>query len=226
MQFLSLSGAIKIAMSEPGFSPSHAFDREKSDFHYLTVEARDELGEGNRNTVELLLHLVDVNDNAPVFRSRAFEGRVAESASVGSLVLVSNTHSPLVIKATDRDTGINSLLYYEIMEEHARRFFDVDESTGAVRTVSALDYETQSSFEFNVRVSDRGTPRLSSESLAMVRIDITDENDSPPKFDHAEYRNVLLLPTYADVVVVQLNASDPDTGVDTVLRLVSERVRT
>ena len=106
-------------------------------------------------------------------------------------------------------------------------------------------------------MSDRGTPRLSSESLAMVRvlqyssnlddtparlsqhvsyqpiccppcllklnnfkvrIDITDENDSPPKFDRAEYTAVLLLPTYADVAVVQVNASDPDTGVDTVLR--------
>ena len=56
-----------------------------------------------------------------------------------------------------------------------------------------------------------------------MRIDITDENDSPPKFDRAEYNAVLLLPTYADVAVVQLNASDPDTGVDTVLRLVAER---
>ena len=200
-------------------------DFERVRFYNLTVEAAS-MANGKRDRCTVNVHVLDVNDNAPVFRSRAFEGRVAESASVGSLVLVSNTHSPLVIKATDRDTGINSLLYYEIMEEHARRFFDVDESTGAVRTVSALDYETQSSFEFNVRVSDRGTPRLSSESLAMVRIDIADENDSPPKFDHAEYRTVLLLPTYADVAVVQLNASDPDTGVDTVLRLVSERVRT
>ena len=58
----------------------------------------------------------------------------------------------------------------QILEEHARRFFAVDESTGAVRTVSALDYEAQPSFQFNVRVSDRGTPRLSSESLAMVRV--------------------------------------------------------
>ena len=31
------------------------FDREKLDFHFLTVEARDDLGRGNRNTVELLI---------------------------------------------------------------------------------------------------------------------------------------------------------------------------
>ena len=59
----------------------------------------------------------------PMAIRRSFEGRVAESTSVGSLVLVRDAHSPLVIRASDRDTGINSLLYYEIMEEHARRSY-------------------------------------------------------------------------------------------------------
>ena len=80
--------------SEPGFSPSHAFDREKSDFHYLTVEARDELGEGNRNTVELLLHLVDVNDNAPKFRQDSYETRIAENDD--------RFASPFVVTADDK----------------------------------------------------------------------------------------------------------------------------
>ena len=56
------------------------------------------------------------------------------------------------------------------------------------RTASPLDYESHGRFDFNVRVSDRGRPRLSSESLAVVRIDVVDENDSPPKFDRSEYR--------------------------------------
>ena len=81
-------------MSEPGFSPSHAFDREKSDFHYLTVEARDELGEGNRNTVELLLHLVDVNDNAPIFRQDSYETSIAENDD--------RFTSPFVVSADDK----------------------------------------------------------------------------------------------------------------------------
>ncbi len=43
------------------------FDREKSSLHYLTVEARDDLGKGNRNNVEIVVHIIDVNDNAPRF---------------------------------------------------------------------------------------------------------------------------------------------------------------
>ena len=34
--------------------------RERADSHYLTVEARDERGRGNRNTVELVIRLVTV----------------------------------------------------------------------------------------------------------------------------------------------------------------------
>ena len=100
---MSLSGVIKIAMSEPGFSPSHAFDREKSDFHYLTVEARDELGEGNRNTVEVLLHLVDVNDNAPIFRQDSYETSIAENDD--------RFTSPFVVSAGDK-VSFTLLKYY------------------------------------------------------------------------------------------------------------------
>ena len=34
--------------------------RERADSHYLTVEARDERGRGNRNTVELVIRSVTV----------------------------------------------------------------------------------------------------------------------------------------------------------------------
>ena len=54
--------------------------------------------------------------NHQIVLRRSFEGRVAESASVGSLVLVRSAHSPLVIRASDRDTGVNSLLFYEVKE--------------------------------------------------------------------------------------------------------------
>ena len=55
------------------------FDREKSDFHFLTVEARDDLGRGNRNTVELLIRLTDVNDNPPIFEQKEYVGFLKEN---------------------------------------------------------------------------------------------------------------------------------------------------
>lgn len=63
-----------------------------------------------------------------------------------------------------------------------------------------------------MRVSDLGRPRLSSDALALVRIRVTDVNDCAPQFDRSDYNVTLLLPTYADVSVLQVNASDPDDG--------------
>jgi protocadherin Fat 1/2/3 len=131
---------------------------------------------------------------------------------------VEKNYNPLVIKATDADTGVNSLLSYEILEERAKKFFAIDESTGALRSITALDYEEQKIFKFNVRVSDRGSPSLSSDKLARVTIEVLDENDSAPFFEKKIYNVVLLLPTFKDVLVAQVNATDPDVGIKTQLR--------
>lgn len=55
------------------------FDRELIARHYLTVEARDDLGKGNRNTVQLIINIEDVNDNAPMFLANRYEARLLEN---------------------------------------------------------------------------------------------------------------------------------------------------
>lgn len=62
-------------------------------------------------------------------------------------------------------------------------------------------------FQFHVRVSDRGKPKLTSEMFAEVLISISDVNDCPPQFSQTEYNTTLLLPTYANVVVLQVRST-------------------
>lgn len=57
-----------------------------------------------------------------------------------------------------------------------------------------------------------GKPRLSSETAAKVQISVTDVNDCPPVFTQSEYNVTLLLPTYQNVAVVQVNATDRDSS--------------
>ena len=47
--------------------------REEQATHYLTLEARDNLGRGNRGQVELVLQLEDENDNAPQFMVESYQ---------------------------------------------------------------------------------------------------------------------------------------------------------
>ena len=79
----SKTGVVSLAAG--GFT----LDREERKTHHLT-------GEGNTNMVELLIHLMDINDNAPVFSAERYE-----------FFLLENSHQfkvPLVVMATDQGT--------------------------------------------------------------------------------------------------------------------------
>lgn len=49
-------------------------------------------------------------------------------------------------------------------------------------------------------------------------------NDSPPKLSQDTYETVLLLPTYAGVEVLQVEASDPDMTSDFTLKSVTPQL--
>ena len=183
---------------------------EDTRFYNLTVQVSNMVGKKAETAVNI--HILDINDNIPHFEKLIFEGNISENAPIGSLILVNHT-TPLVIKASDADSGLSALLLYEILEEHAKKFFSIDSSTGAIRTIKILDFESQAFFEFNVRVSDMGKPRLSAETTANVKIYVRDENDSPPNFDNAVFTAMLLLPTFKNVSVMVVNATDPDISV-------------
>ena len=74
----SITGVITTSNENAERSAQTSFDREKSNFHYLTVEARDDNGEGNRNTVEILIYVTDKNDNPPFFELNQYETYLPE----------------------------------------------------------------------------------------------------------------------------------------------------
>lgn len=181
-------------------------DHETQNFYNFSVEVTNTLGQKDTCSVEV--HVLDTNDNRPSFQASSFAGFISELASIGSLVLESQYY-PLVIKANDQDAGINSLLSYEILDAEAKNNFAIDESTGALRTINTLDYELKPKYEFEVRVSDRGSPRLTSDTTTKVIIDLKDENDCPPKFISDQPSEViLLLPTFKGVPVAQVKGND------------------
>lgn len=196
-------------------------DFERRNFYNFTVAASNTIGIKTKATVNI--HVLDVNDNRPAFEKSLFKGHVSETASVGSLVLIDEKENtglhlhPMVIKASDKDTGINALLSYEILDAEAKQYFAIDEATGALRTISSMDYESNTMFKFEVRVSDRGVPRLTSDSTTSVTIRIDDENDSPPKFTNTDSEALMLLPTFTGVHVMNVYAEDPDLGLNTTL---------
>ncbi|XP_062837544.1 protocadherin Fat 1 isoform X2 [Anolis carolinensis] len=183
-------------------------DFETLSFYSLTIQGTNMAGQSANTT--LLVHLQDKNDNAPTFMQTEYTGHISESASANSVVLT-DRHVPLVIRATDADKDSNALLVYQIVEPSVHKYFTIDSSTGAIRTVMSLDYEERNTFRFSVQVSDMGTPRLFAEYAANVTIRVIDINDCPPVFSKDLYEATVLVPTYKGVKVVMVNATDADS---------------
>lgn len=219
LQFDIIAGntdsAFMISPSTGVITTQKTLDYETTKFYNLTIDAVNMASVSA--TCNVIVHILDRNDNAPEFLRSVYKGIVTEGAPVGSLILT-NTSEPLVIKATDADSEVNALLHYDIIDILPRQYFHIDASTGAIRTIRLLDYETLNRFSFQVQVSDLGNPRLSSETTARIDITVTDINDCSPQFSHPIYNVTLLLPTYKDVTVIQLNATDMDSPDITTLR--------
>jgi protocadherin Fat 1/2/3 len=197
-------------------------DYEENNFFNLTIRATNMAA--MEAICNIIIQVLDVNDNNPFFESSVYRGEIVESAPIGSLVTLFengttfNETVPLVIKAKDMDSGQNALLHYDIVEYLPRKYFHIDSSSGAIKNIFILDHEKVPFFSFNVKVSDLGKPRLSSVTTARVEIKIININDCAPTFMQKDYNVTLLLPTYENVAVIRVNATDRDALEDSILR--------
>ncbi|KAL5013005.1 hypothetical protein ScPMuIL_011556 [Solemya velum] len=183
------------------------FDFEESVFYNLTISATNIVGASSLACV--LVHIVDENDNAPKFLKAKYFGNISESA-LPDMIIMSTEGTALVVKAEDDDSGLNSQLTYEIVDNSILKYFSIDPNTGAIWTVSPVDREQFSEVEFRVQVHDNGRPRLQAQEAAIVHIYIEDVNDCAPEFSKSTYNTTVVLPTYKDVAVIELVATDPD----------------
>jgi hypothetical protein len=183
-------------------------DRERQAAHYFTVEARDERGRGSRNTVELVVRLSDVNDNAPRFWREQYESFLTENTDA--------FQTPLIIQAEDRDengTG-NAMVRYRIVEGDNKGNFTIDSLTGEVRPTGVLDYELISGrddervYNMTVRAFDLGTPSLWAD--VPVRVFVLDQNDHAPQFESHKYWVDIPEDTPGGTPVLKVRATDGD----------------
>ncbi|KAJ8262336.1 hypothetical protein GJAV_G00165290 [Gymnothorax javanicus] len=203
----NVNGTFDINPSSGVITTRKVLDYETLSQYRLTVQGTNMAGMASSTT--LIVHIIDENDNAPVFSQADFTGVVSESAPLNSIILTPDK-SPLVIMASDGDRDQNARLVYEIIEQCPNKYFAIDSSTGAIRTVGSLDYEWRSSFQFTVQVHDLGTPRLFAKTTAKVTVQVLNVNDCPPQFSQESYETSILVPTYKGVKVIEVNATDAD----------------
>uniref|UniRef100_W5KPZ0 Cadherin EGF LAG seven-pass G-type receptor 1 n=1 Tax=Astyanax mexicanus TaxID=7994 RepID=W5KPZ0_ASTMX len=150
----------------------------------------------------VVVQVVDVNDNAPMFVSTPFQASVLENVPVG--------HSVIHIQAIDADSGDNALLEYRLTDTSPGFPFVINNSTGWVTVCLELDREITEFYTFSVEARDHGLPGMSSS--ASVSVTVLDVNDNVPTFTQKIYNLKINEDAAVGASVLTVTAVDRDVN--------------
>ncbi|XP_019384093.1 PREDICTED: protocadherin-16, partial [Crocodylus porosus] len=176
-------------------------DFEATPLYNLTVAASDRGLPQRSIAVPVLVTVLDVNDNPPVFARAEYRAAVSESAPPGTELLR--------VAAQDADSGPHGRVRYSISSGDQRGLFQLHESTGALRLVQPLDCETQALHALVVQASDGPGGHF---ALVPVAIEVKDVNDNRPYFPVETVSAGLRENLPPGTLVTTLRAVDADAG--------------
>ncbi|XP_030347222.1 protocadherin-23 [Strigops habroptila] len=178
-------------------------DREMASSHRLVLLASDHGTPSLNSTATVLITVLDVNDNPPVFSSPEYHIHVKESIFVGSHVTE--------VSANDCDAGTNAEVTYAIISGNDRGHFHLDGKTGSVDLMKTLDYEDTMKFTLIIQATDGGA-EVKNVAFSVVLISVLDDNDYAPLFLFPSLSCTVSenLPTFS--FVCSVNALDFDKG--------------
>nr|XP_046261990.1 protocadherin-20 [Scatophagus argus] len=187
-------------------SVSASLDREQQHVHKLIVFARDSGSPPLESVTTISIHVLDQNDNAPVFPTPHFIFFIPENVppftQVGGLGV------------TDPDEGENGNTELHVV--NSSRPFVVDNTHGTLCTTTNLDRETEDHYELYLLASDNGHP-VALTSTARVTIFVEDINDNQPKviLPSSNFSCLTVSPKIvAGTMVTKIYATDEDSGLN------------
>ncbi|XP_061090084.1 protocadherin alpha-8-like [Conger conger] len=175
-----------------------ALDREKQSGIQLRLTAVDGGNPPRSGTAQIIVNVLDINDNRPVFSSSLYKVRIFENAPPGTSIITLN--------ATDLDAGSNGEIMYsfsKLEQGHIFDFFTIDSHTGTVTVKGVIDFEQNNAFEIRAQASDMGPVPMAAHSKLLI--EVMDVNDNSPQI----------------TVTSLLNAVKEDANVGTAIALVS-----
>ncbi|KAL8591923.1 hypothetical protein ACOMHN_039976 [Nucella lapillus] len=156
-----------------------------------TVERRS-------STAVVYVTITDVNDNKPVFVQPRYEASVSENAI--------RLTSILRLNATDKDTGRNGQVTYNISDTFST-VFQVDSQTGVITLIGNLDYESKRTYELVATAKDSGENPQKSEVVVVIAV--TDYNEDGPRFTTQSYSGRVSETSTQFLEPVRVEALDP-----------------
>ncbi|XP_068596746.1 protocadherin Fat 4 [Brachionichthys hirsutus] len=159
----------------------------------------------------LIVSVYDVNDNPPVFDQLSYEVVIPESEPVNSRFFK--------VGATDKDSGLNGEIMYDIAGGNAGDVFGVFPD-GQLYIKAELDRETQDRYNLVLVAKDRAVEPLGATVNVSVLLD--DVNDNRPLFNSTNYVFHFEEEQRRGSLVGRVHAEDKDFGPNSEVRYAFE----
>ena len=156
------------------------------------------------------ISVIDVDNNAPSFPRSIFDGAVYENANVGDAVklLRDGGVGTADLDVTTSDIDVGFILRYSLVNDSFTTFEFDSEINGILQVGETLDYETVTSYSFDITVRDTG----GQNDTAMVNVKVVDVNDNRPTFEGTNYNFTIVEESNTRLIVGMVTASDDDSG--------------
>ncbi|XP_076729999.1 protocadherin gamma-C5 isoform X21 [Maylandia zebra] len=180
-------------------------DREKQSVHQLLLTALDGGNPVKTGTTKIVVTVLDINDNVPVFKKALYNVSVHENIVSGSVLVK--------VEAADADEGVNGAIQYAFAEhtsESLLSVFQLNPDTGEISLIGPLDYESNAVHELRITAKDKGVPEM--EGHCRVQIVVIDMNDNAPEIVLTSKPNPVREDAPKGTVVALISARDLDSG--------------
>lgn len=185
------TGVVYVNGNEP-------LDFEQEQTYNFSVVASDQGIFPRMAVVPVVVSILDVNDNPPIFDLPEYTVSISELSRLDTSVVN--------VSAQDQDSGLNGMVRYSLLS--GRSTFTINEVTGAIRLKDLLDYENQTEHVIQVTAADLGTPQLVT-SVSVV-VTVVNENDNHPEFILETDSIAIMEGLPAPVLVYRALATDLD----------------
>uniref|UniRef100_A0A4W6C212 Protocadherin 2 alpha a 15 n=1 Tax=Lates calcarifer TaxID=8187 RepID=A0A4W6C212_LATCA len=184
-----------------------SLDRETAANHSLILTALDGGKPPKSGKMNILVNVLDVNDNTPVFSKDVYSVMLDENAPVGTTVTQLN--------ATDLDEGPNGDVMYSLsksMNQNILKLFDINPLTGEITVKGLIDYEEKNRYEIEIQASDKGLAPLTTEKSVIIKI--LDVNDNAPEIEVTSFSSSIPEDSRPGTTVALISVNDLDSGLN------------
>ncbi|XP_059201689.1 protocadherin alpha-3-like [Centropristis striata] len=184
-----------------------SLDRETAGSNLLVLTALDGGKPPKSGNMNILVKVLDVNDNTPIFSKDVYSVTLSENAPVGTTVIQVN--------ATDLDEGQNGDVFYSFgnsVSSKLFKLFDINPSTGEIIVKGLIDYEQKDKYEIEIEASDKGLAPLTTEKSVIIQI--VDVNDNAPEIEVTSFSSSIPEDSRPGTTVALISVNDLDSGLN------------